>query len=100
MSAFSRTTIFEAIDALKLDEHAKIDEFAYRFGIEEALAGVLGGVRPKLMALKAFLIDNPSWKGPKGSGLAFEIIEYVLQEKLKPWKYETEYRDPQDVIPE
>lgn len=105
LSQFSRATIFEAFNALPLGgtyklEHAPIREFALRFGLEAALEHLGNvGVRPKMTALAEYVIHNPDAKGPRGSSLAFEIIEYALKEQLKPRRYDSCFRDPEDVIP-
>jgi len=106
VAQFSRNTIFEAFDALPLGgtfkrEHAQIRQFALRFNLEEVLDGLgSAGVEPKVTALIEHVILNPDAKGPSGSALAFEIVEYALKHRLKPWGYDPSFRNPEEEIPD
>lgn len=95
---FSRLTLFEAVESFGFRTNASIEEFTLRFGIEECLPDS-GGIEPKEVAIKRWLAEHQDAIGPLGGPLAFEVIEYLLEQRLgRPtWSYED--RDPEELFP-
>ena len=75
---FSRKTIFEIINALNFQTHDEAEHFALEFGLESAIDGTY--VKQKGTSIVRYLILNPDEKGPNGSNLVIEIIEYALKQ--------------------
>jgi len=82
MNRFSRLTIVKAIDLLNniYRYHNQVDRFRLLFGFEDV--GPRGPVEraTKLLRIAEYLIRNPDAKGPNGSDLVFEVIEYIIGE--------------------
>jgi len=78
MGLLSRETIMAAIEALRFREHSQIEEFVLRFGLEDAAGS--GGIAPRTAALMAYIVHHSDDKGPNGSALALEVVEYVVDE--------------------
>lgn len=75
---FSRKTILEIINALNFQTHDEVVRFALEFGVESAIEGTY--IKQKGTSIAEYLILNPDAKGPNGSNLAIEIIEYALKQ--------------------
>lgn len=74
---FSRKTAFEIVKGLSLKTHDEVERFCLEFGLEEVVSGQY--IKEKETSIAKHLIDNPDATGPKGSGLATEIIEYITE---------------------
>jgi hypothetical protein len=75
---FSHKTILEIINALNLHTHDEVERFALEFGFESAIEGTY--VKQKGTSIVKYLILHPDAKGPNGSNLVIEIIEYALKQ--------------------
>ena len=83
MPRFSRTTIIETIQAYGFSEHAFIDNFVARFSLENMDPGRPHGINKREAAIIQGLIASPREKGPGRANLIFEIVEHLLDERLR-----------------
>lgn len=103
MAAISRRTILMALDAYDFSTHAKIDEFIVWFELEGANAvRDIGGLDPRVTALKLYLAGNLNLKSSSGSNLHEEIIEHLLEAERQRLarSYSTRDDQPSDRFPE
>lgn len=78
MAKFSRATIVETISYLDALTHAELDRLLLKYDLEKVASSKLGSKTARLNALMQHLFDHPDEKGPLGSDMAFELIEYVV----------------------
>jgi hypothetical protein len=76
----SRKTILTLVDALNFRTHDEAERFCVEFGIEHVIVNLLY-VKQKETAISKYLIANEEAKGPMGSALVVEVIEYLLKNK-------------------
>ena len=81
MARFSRTTILELVEALNFSAHASIDEFLFKFGLDDVPQG--GGLRPRRMAIAKHLFEHQDDPGPCGASMAVEAIDYLLETRIR-----------------
>jgi hypothetical protein len=74
---FSRKTILELLNPLKFQTNDEVERFGIEFGIEHAISGT--SVKEKATSISKYLIANPETRGPNGSNLTIEIIEYAIK---------------------
>jgi hypothetical protein len=91
---FSKNTILELVDAFNFTTHDQVWNIITRFDLDSVVGG--GSISNKEVALKSYLIGNPDLKGPGGSALVLELIEFLFDRAcgnaLHP-------KDPQEVFP-
>lgn len=77
---FSRATIIRMVELLdRSGEHAVLTKHLVQFELEAAAPTSLGGLEKREAALITHLVNHPDLKGPQGSELVFELIEYVFE---------------------
>ncbi len=74
----SRKTILTLVDALNFKTHDQVERFSVEFEIEHVIAN-LPSISKKETAISKYIIANEETKGPKGSILVVEVIEYLLE---------------------
>lgn len=77
---FSRKTILTLVDTLNFRTHDEIERFCFVFEIEQVVEN-LSSISKKETAISKYLIANKEAKGPNGSALVVEVIEYLLENK-------------------
>ena len=77
---FSRKTILTLVDALDFQTHNDVERFCVEFEIEQVIDN-LSYIKQKETAISKYLIANKEAKGPMGSALVVEVIEYLLKNK-------------------
>jgi hypothetical protein len=76
----SRKTILTLVDALNFRTHDEVERFCFEFEIEQVIEN-LPSINKKETAISRYLIANKEAKGPMGSALVVEVIEYLLKNK-------------------
>lgn len=66
------------VDALNFRTHDEVERFCVEFEIEHVIANS-SYVKQKETAISKYLIANEEAKGPMGSALVVEVIEYLLK---------------------
>lgn len=74
----SRKTILTLVDALHFQTHDQVERFCVEFEIEHIVAN-LPYISKKETAISKYIIANEEAKGPMGSILVVEVIEYLLK---------------------
>jgi len=74
---FSRTTILEIVKALNLKTHDEVERFSFAFSLDDVVSG--RWIKEKETSIAKYIISNPEAKGPNGSALPIEIIEYIAK---------------------
>jgi hypothetical protein len=81
---FSRATIISLVELFdRPREHAVLTKNLILFGLEDAAPPSLGGLEKREAALITYLVNHPTLKGPRGSELVFELVEYVFENYTK-----------------
>lgn len=73
---FSRTTIIKLVNALNLQTHAEVEEFALEFALEKKVSGPY--IKQKEASIMRYLIENPGASAPNGTPLIQAVIEHLL----------------------
>jgi hypothetical protein len=76
----SRKTFLTLVNALNFQTHDEVDRFCIEFELEHVIPDG-AYIKAKETALSKYLIANKEAKGPMGSFLFVEVIEYVLKTK-------------------
>jgi len=76
---FSRNTTVELVRALGFRTHADIRQVALQFSLEHALGD--GGIQKQETHLMNYLIQNPELRGPRGSSLVLELVEFLFEQR-------------------
>src|SRR3989304_6923844 len=97
MMQFSRNTIIELIRAFDFRTKASLKQVALQFGLEQALGEGWLGIEKKETNLMEYLIQNPGLKGPHGSNLILELIEFLFEQKCGGDKWD--HKTPQEAFP-
>ncbi|MBY8058927.1 hypothetical protein LZT09_20335 [Vibrio fluvialis] len=74
---FSRTTILELIKALNFRTHDEIERFAFELGMDGVVQGEY--IKQKETSISKYLVKNAGTKGPSGSDLMIDVVEYLLK---------------------
>jgi len=90
---FSKRTILAMVDALNFQTHNQIERFLINFELDEKLDDA-PSIGKKVTVIVKYLINNPSDKGPNGAILAFEIMEYIIENCTI---YTSDYFDDTDL---
>lgn len=93
---FSRNTVIELIRAFEFQTHARLDQVALQFGLEDFMG--TGGLEKKETSLMKHLIANPDLTGPGGGNIVLELIEFLFQERCSGQGYLSEQR-PHEAFP-
>lgn len=84
----SRKTILTLVNALDFQTHDEVGRFCIEFDLEHVISNTTY-IKQKETAISKHLIANKEAKGPMGSSLVLEVIEYLL--KTKPHSGERYY---------
>lgn len=74
---FSRTTILELIKALNFSTHDEIERFAFELELDGVVQGEY--IKQKETSISKYLVTNAGKKGPSGSYLMIDVVEYLLK---------------------
>lgn len=74
---FSRTTILELIKALNFRTHDEIERFVFELGMDGVVQGEY--IKQKETSISKYLVANAGVKGPSGSELVVDVVEYLLK---------------------
>ncbi|WP_409526525.1 hypothetical protein [Nitrincola sp. MINF-07-Sa-05] len=74
---FSRTTILELIKALNFKTHDEIERFVFELEMDGVVQGDY--LKQKETSISKHLVANAGTKGPSGSELAIDVVEYLLR---------------------
>jgi len=75
----SRRTILELINSLNFKTHDTVERFVIEFDLEQVVSGQW--IKEKETSISKYLIENGDSKGPSGSSLVVDVIEYLLNNK-------------------
>ena len=78
----SRKTILTLVDAFDFRTHDEVERFCVEFEIEQVIDN-LSYIKKKETAISKHIIANEEAKGPSGSALVVEVIEYLLKNKYR-----------------
>lgn len=74
---FSRTTILELVKALGFRTHDEIERFSFELEIDGVVQGEY--IKQKETSILKYLVVNGKNKGPSGSALIIDVVEYLLK---------------------
>jgi hypothetical protein len=74
---FSRTTILELIKALNFKTHDEIERFVFELEMDGVVQGEY--IKQKETSISKYLLANTGAKGPSGSDLMIDVVEYLLK---------------------
>lgn len=74
---FSRATILELIKALNFRTHDEIERFAFELEMDGVVQGEY--IKQKETSISKYLVANAGNKGPSGSALIIDVVEFLLK---------------------
>ncbi|PKI06712.1 hypothetical protein CXF78_09015 [Shewanella sp. 11B5] len=78
---FSRTTILELIKALNFRTHDEVERFVFELEMDGVVKGEY--IKQKETSISKYLVASAGVKGPSGSDLMIDVVEYLL--KITPY---------------
>ena len=75
---FSQKSILELTKALKFPTHNDVDQFSLEFDLGCVVSGRY--IAEKKTSIATYLVSNPGARGPNGSALVIEIVEYLARQ--------------------